>query len=339
MRRGNRGFTLVELLVVIAIIGILMSMLLPAVNSVREQARRTKCAGNLRQFITAVISYESQKGVFPPGRVGCDATETWPCIDRRTNKPLEWYQRPSSSGFSQILPELDRADLFRILRFEKGGIYPEFGPQGWQWVSTNGVSVAWAIQNNRPPVFVCPSDRAGNVNWWYGFGLATSSYAMCMGAEGPDHYNRYGAARVLYKNNGVFGYYICRRAVEVEKGDGLSNTIFLGETRNGDGGHSSNGWAIGTALADSLRSTYVMLNTPPAWWPYVREPHKTQQTNIRYMNGAFASYHPGGCNFAFGDGRVQTLNDMLDINIYRALGTYNGTYNSLDSSYKAPDVQ
>lgn len=341
MRAVRRGFTLVELLVVIAIIGILMSMLLPAVGVVRETARRTKCAGNMRQFVAATLNYESQKGCFPPGRVGCDSQETTPCINRRTGKTLEAYQRPSSSGFSQILPELDQAELFRLLRFEKGGIVPATpgsGTTGWQYIYTNGISVASAIQQ-RPSVFVCPSDRAGNMNWWYGFGMGTSSYAMCMGSKGPYYYNRFGPEEVNYKNNGVFVYYLCRRSVDVEKGDGLSNTIFFGETRNGDGGSGSNCWAIGMRLADSLRSTEIALNTPPGWSTTVREPHPTQQTNIRSMNGAFNSYHLGGCNFAFGDGRVQILNDMLDINIYKSLGTYNGTYNSLDSSQKAPDVQ
>ena len=68
----RRGFTLVELLVVIAIIGVLVSLLLPAVNAAREAARRTQCMNNVRQFALAVANYESANGVFPPGRISCD---------------------------------------------------------------------------------------------------------------------------------------------------------------------------------------------------------------------------------------------------------------------------
>ena len=96
-----------------------------------------------------------------------------------------------------------------------------------------GISVAYAIQQ-RPPVFVCPSDRAGVYNYWYGIAMGTSSYAMCMGSKGASWYNRYGPHEVNYKNNGVFIYYLCRRSADVEKGDGLANTIFLGEARDGN---------------------------------------------------------------------------------------------------------
>ena len=337
MRRVDRGFTLVELLVVIAIIGILIGLLVPAVTVVRETAKRTKCSSNLKNLMVAIGNYESQKGVFPPGRVGCDSDEQYPCIDRRTGKPLLAYERPSSSGFSQILPELDQAELFRLLRFERGGVMPAVPDATTKtWMN---FSLLYNALQTRPPVFVCPSDRTGPMNWWYGIGMATSSYAMCMGSKGAWYYNVKGPAEVNYRNNGVFIYYLCRRSAEVEKGDGLANTIFLGETRDGSGGHSSNCWAIGMRLADSLRSTDNSLNTRPANGSTVKEPHPTAQNSFRWINGAFASYHIAGCNFAFGDGRVQFLTDIIDINVYRSLGTFDGTYWTYDSIQKPPDME
>ena len=84
MKRPRCGFTLVELLVVIAIIGVLVSLLLPAVNAAREAARKAQCINNMRQIVLATSNYESAQGHFPPGRPGCDATvdpecNTSPC--------------------------------------------------------------------------------------------------------------------------------------------------------------------------------------------------------------------------------------------------------------------
>jgi prepilin-type N-terminal cleavage/methylation domain-containing protein len=338
MRRADRGFTLVELLVVIAIIGILMGMLLPAVSQVRETAKRSKCGNNLKNLITAMISYESQKGVFPPGRVGCDSQEEWPCINRRTNKTLETYQRPSTGGFAMILPELDESQLYRLLHFDRGGFYIPSTEGGKAATNAGTLSETVLAARTRPPVFFCPSDRSGVLTPWrqdYApyYYIGTSSYAMCMGTYGVNMYKR-DPQWVTYKNNGVFLYYLCRRSAEIEKGDGLGNTIFLGEACLGSS--YSNGWAIGIRMSESLRTAESFFTTKPGWGPYLTGPDNKPLYG-RVVNGAFNSYHVGGCNFAYGDGRIQFLNDMMDTAVYRRLATINGNYDSYDQWAKPPD--
>jgi prepilin-type N-terminal cleavage/methylation domain-containing protein/prepilin-type processing-associated H-X9-DG protein len=337
MRRADRGFTLVELLVVIAIIGILMGMLLPAVSVVREGAKRTKCGNNLKNLITAMVNYESQKGVFPPGRVGCDSQETWPCINRRTNKTLEMYQRPSTSGFAMILPELDESQLYRMMHFERGGLYIPATDGGQAASGTVIHSETYNAVRSRPTVFVCPSDRGSDKIWRTDYApfsyLGTSSYAMCMGSKGISWYKK-DPQWVTYKNNGVFLYYLCRRSSEIEKGDGLGNTIFLGETCRGSS--YSNAWAIGIRLAESLRTTETLFTVKPWGWPYLTGPDGKPMYG-RVVNGCFNSDHIGGANFAFGDGRILFLNDMMDSLLYRRLGTINGGNDSLDSMATPPD--
>ena len=103
---ARNAFTLVELLVVIAIIGILVSLLLPAVQQAREAARRMQCSNNLKQIALALANYESGVGVFPPGRMGCDGWTQDVCKDN------PGIQRPGTSGFVMILPQLEQQNLY-----------------------------------------------------------------------------------------------------------------------------------------------------------------------------------------------------------------------------------
>src|SRR4051812_37397870 len=101
IRRGRPGFTLIELLVVIAIIGVLIALLLPAVQAAREAARRMQCVNNLKQIGLALHNYESSNRVFPPGRINTYVAGNGHC----------W------GAYSQLLPYLEQKALFDTMNF------------------------------------------------------------------------------------------------------------------------------------------------------------------------------------------------------------------------------
>jgi len=318
MRLKRSGFTLVELLVVIAIIGILIALLLPAVQAAREAARRSECSNNLKQIALAMHSRMTSHRAFPPGRLGCDATNgEQPCI----GVPLE--DRVGPSAFVMVLPYLEQQalyDLFNGDRF-KGG----------PWLTQSGGNTAWISDYEeaiaqRPSVFVCPSDTAepccevyddgegpivvGKSHWFIdGKCAATGNYALCMGTKGPSYGTSY--ANVKYGNNGAFLY--IKELKPRDFGDGLNSTIFLGETYLTHQRNSELVWSLGYRHS-SLRSTENPVNTP------IGEGSTLNLYN-RVFNAAFGSKHPGGAQFAFGDGHVSFLGEDIDLNAYRALST------------------
>jgi prepilin-type N-terminal cleavage/methylation domain-containing protein len=205
--RRHRGFTLVELLVVIAIIGVMVSLLLPAVQAAREAARRVTCSNNLKQQSLALLNYESAYRLFPPSYV---ANTRDPRRDPFT------FDGPNGFAWSAlILPQLDQAVLHGRLQMESAC-----------WETAQGEAV-----RARLPFFLCPSATRGEgpvqVRDSSGRVLATfgrSTYVANAGQEEPwgepaEDY-RGIADGPLYRNS-------CTRLSDVS--DGLSHTVFLGE--------------------------------------------------------------------------------------------------------------
>ena len=313
------GFTLVELLVVIAIIGILIALLLPAVQAAREAARRMQCSNNLKQITLGILNYENQLGAFPPVRAGCDGD----CAGTQCSPAgLFGDGSPHTAGTSFFVP---------ILPFmEKQNLYDRFDLANGIWIKHDD---SW-IPNNRDgiatvvPDYRCPSDTSeptilDTEGWFPNYPnvvMAIGSYAGSAGTNGPS----YGADCVNVKtnNNGVFGRYRLGVAAR-DVSDGLSNTMFVGEVVDGHIADSWNIWSYTGRHQHSMRSTENPLNT----WP--GEPFCFSHAGY-CANAAFASRHPGGANFSFGDGRVQFLTEDVDLPTYQALSTIAGQETVVD---------
>jgi prepilin-type N-terminal cleavage/methylation domain-containing protein/prepilin-type processing-associated H-X9-DG protein len=298
------GFTLIELLVVIAIIGILTGMLLPAVQTVRESARRSSCQNNFRQIGLAIGNYEAGRQELPPGRLGCDDIDENRLV-ASCPTGLTSEEKNGASGFIPLLSFLELGNLEEQLAVDDGGLWNRDVDDLEWWQSFPGKRQGILEEL---PILWCPSENGERVSTVYQpVNAATSSYALSNGSLGPNSL----IYVTKYDNNGAFVYKQPKSLVDVA--DGLSNTFFVGEVTRPDIWESSNVWSYAIANADCLRTTDNPLNTRPGAGDVIQR-----------RNGAFASSHPGGCLFLFGDGHVQFVADSVDRDLYQALSTING---------------
>jgi prepilin-type processing-associated H-X9-DG protein len=303
----------VELLVVITIIGILIALLLPAVQAAREAARRIQCANNLKQIGLALHNYHSRANCFPPGN-------------------LETPPTASTFGGTQL------GVLFMLLHdLELGNIYDQINwnnppanvaidpPTWWNDVKNR------AVIGQRPAAFVCPSDMgppmedSGHTaaNWYSGGLSAVGSYAMMMGSIGPGG----NMTNSKFYNNGLFYHAMTHTVADIV--DGTSSTIAAGEVLEGNTMDSSNVWFFGMRWIDTLRCSQEPINTKPKMG-------NTMTAWGATMNGAFGSYHSGGAQFAFADGHVTFIAENIPLAVYRALSTINGPGRSPDPVPEPP---
>jgi prepilin-type N-terminal cleavage/methylation domain-containing protein/prepilin-type processing-associated H-X9-DG protein len=320
-RRGvpapRQGFTLVELLVVIAILGVLVALLLPAVQAAREAARRQICGSHLRQVALAVEHYDAALRRLPAGRVGCDDTGD-DCRSNSTQDPagcavamtvcplgLPVEKKTAASAFITILPYMEQQALHDQLAVARGGLWNRnVNDLGWFYSSPQK---AEAIKH-RVPIFVCPSDTSEPISDAYEPVLAaTGSYVFMQGTKGPSS----PRPTAKYDNDGAFIYVVQRRTSEIA--DGLSRTLMNGEVIMSDTRQSSNTWTYTRMNADGLRTTENPLNTRPGLLG-----------GYEAQNGAFGSEHPGGAMFAYADGHVEMLHNDIDLGIYRSMSTIAG---------------
>ncbi len=305
----RRGFTLVELLVVIAIIGVLIALLLPAVQAAREAARRSQCNNNLKQIGLALHNYEIVLKVYPPGRLGCDGVTSPTCACGSNTDA----QRVGTSALVLILPYMENNPLYDSASFQKIGI--------WNDSMDPALNKGWLdaprlkLVSTRVPTYVCPSSTAEpywpDLTWWaIPVAPATGSYAMCHGSIGPSDGI---STRMKCQNTGLFLYGTVRASREVT--DGLSNTFYAGEVLAAHTPESENIWTYASRHLDTMRNTENPLNTPPGKGTYVTCPYGPCH------NGAFGSEHPTGANFLYGDGRVAFVSENVDLATYRAAST------------------
>jgi prepilin-type N-terminal cleavage/methylation domain-containing protein/prepilin-type processing-associated H-X9-DG protein len=293
---GRRGFTLIELLVVIAIIAILVGLLLPAVQKVREAASRMKCANNLKQIVLAAHNYHDAQGHFPGNS---QAEGGWDWNYQETQRSWSWLAR--------LLPYL-----------EQGAWYTQ------AQVDTNTLSQSLPYLSTGLSVFFCPSDNSRTLNPslnranLQGVPIATSNYkgvtgeCWCWGSytnRCASNCNGLNTGDGIFSRNDITSP---RRITEIT--DGTSNTFFAGEDIPEISAHCTWPYANGTLSTCAIPPNVMKRSDGTIYDPYLDWPEIY----------SFRSRHPGGLQFGFADGSVRFISASIPLTIYRALATISG---------------
>jgi prepilin-type N-terminal cleavage/methylation domain-containing protein/prepilin-type processing-associated H-X9-DG protein len=229
-KRNSVGFTLVELLVVIAIIGVLVALLLPAVQAAREAARRTQCVNNLKQMGLGAANYESAKGYFPPGRLSPDWAINGTAQPSYTAYTGVQQTAAHKTGFYSVhiwlLPYMEQSNVYNLINFKVGQIF-----QMTNNVNFNAYATAQGL-------FICPSDPyseriISENNYRVNFGGSTP-YGGAESNTAQNKLDTISADGFPCGGNGAFS--MREKGLEAsEYTDGLSNTIFFSERTKGTG--------------------------------------------------------------------------------------------------------
>jgi prepilin-type N-terminal cleavage/methylation domain-containing protein/prepilin-type processing-associated H-X9-DG protein len=282
--RTRPAFTLIELLVVIAIIAVLMALLVPAVQRVRERASNLQCQNNLKQIGIALHNYQARTRAFPAGYTDKNPDP---------NSDASGDQGPGWGWAAYLLNDLEQGSVYNQIDFNKNV----------------GVD---AVAQTTLAVFLCPSDEPFGPFTVYGTS-AVVAHGNYVGNNGVMETSTYPGC-----NNGVF---LRNRRLRVKEiTDGLSNTLFVGE-RNG--AHSRTTWAGaapgGMVTAD--QSTDPVGNAENAQALVLAHGTRSHLPNDPSVWDAdvFYSRHLGGANFVFGDGSVRMISSSIDGTVYENL--------------------
>ncbi|WP_419193574.1 DUF1559 domain-containing protein [Kolteria novifilia] len=306
-RRTSAGFTLVELLVVIAIIGVLVALLLPAVQQAREAARRAMCVSQLRQIGVALHNYHEQHGVFPPGG-----------LSSNTSSAEQW------GWGTYILPHIDKQQLYDSLNVNTWQLRNLLSNSG-------GGAAGRQLAQTRISLFRCPSDGSSSDTLqgtpvdrtFDGLGAPADFYpgtSNYVGVCGNYHVDRSNDGMMVMSRGGT------RRLADLQ--DGSSKTFAVGErswrcnAAAWVGNRHTNPSARGPRGSDYTTGRLSRPLNDPTF--------SGTGSNFETCSTGFSSEHPGGAQFLMADGAVSFIADEID---YRLPASFDAnTLGSVPSS-------
>jgi len=327
--RSRTGFTLIELLVVIAIIAILIGLLLPAVQKVRDAANRMKCQNNMKQIALSVHNYESATGYLPPGGINSAGSSFRPGLEDFGTQTGTTWSYANMSFLTVMLPYIEQAN---VLLAATGGYNFK---KNWNDAANQPAT------SIRIPLYLCPANPSDKIipasggfspapaDYWP-ISRANNNPAVWIGLGFPDP----GAGGNTAGYNGILQVNSVIKITNVP--DGLTNTIMIGESsarqegwmrgkqKYNDGqawaGQSRGAWGSGSnnivcgGTVNPLSTTPGNNNPGPS--KVTTSANATTAFAINGQNqGELYSFHGGGCNVAMGDGSVRMLKESISLSV------------------------
>ncbi len=322
LRQRLRAFTLVELLVVIAIIGILIALLLPAVQAAREAARRSQCTNNAKQLGLAVHNYHDSFKCFPPGSIRWSAP--WP----------ESWQTSHIHWIARILPYFEQKSIYDQIEFED--------TRPWQ---SDPSKPGYLLRRIEIATVRCPSDPG---NPYGDTSAAPTNYVGCSGKNAALNNRTYeygGGPRNDPYSRGIFRENCRHRFANVK--DGTTNTMMIGECMVGEP------YICRDTCGGSMPHTACITGTDGitltgddeagrgfSWyggyggqkWAFnaVLPPNDRLTANHECMAGSTTgiytarSRHPGGANICLGDASIRFVSETIELGIWRGAASMDG---------------